>query len=250
MGRNITSPANRRSLCPLILACGTTLVTIVAPAAFTVLALIWRPTVDASSADGSTSVRSQEPRFALTSRQPSSLTEICSGDGADRRAAMHRLDGSRSTMRQWSASSTDSSPLALLGRNANCGAPGDSQRGRREIVRGALRMAVLHRPTGDVEIGGGSPVAPLRVARRAGAEGAQAHERQVGRAVEIVRRQDVGRRAASGGRDRGDEPEAKRGSSHRGTVLGKPIRWITWYWVSLVGSRSTTEMLLSPNPTT
>src|ERR1041385_5833428 len=100
-------------------------------------------------------------------------------------------------------------------------------------------MAVSDRPPGDDERTGVYRVAVGVCSRRALAERAQAHEADVGRAVEIVGRQDVGRgraRRHHGERDAnaGEADDAGEGS-HRGEVLGKPIRWMTWYSVGLPG---------------
>ena len=47
-----------------------------------------------------------------------------------------------------------------------------------------------------------------------------------------------------------DEAGACDAADHRGTSVGKPIRWMTWYSVGLPGWRSTTDRLLSPKPIT
>src|SRR5262245_55927017 len=94
---------------------------------------------------------------------------------------------------------------------------------------------------------------PARDVIRAGAaiDGRQAHERDVRRAVEVVAGQDVGRRRAGRRQREAQDPDgAGRRSFHRGAVLGKPMRWTTLYSVRWSGARSTTEMLLSPKPTT
>jgi len=87
-------------------------------ATVTVGLLYCAASVGASSVDGSTSVKSHEPRFALTRRQPSVLEEICSGSEPSGTRPKPAVDLFRSTSFQLSASITVRSPLALLGTNA------------------------------------------------------------------------------------------------------------------------------------
>src|SRR6476469_10669 len=84
----------------------------------TVGLLYWAANCPASSVDGSTSVRSHEPRFAVTSRQPSVVAEICSGSVPSGARPKPPVDLLSSSSFQLSPSITDRSPLALLGTNA------------------------------------------------------------------------------------------------------------------------------------
>ncbi len=67
----------------------------------------------------STSVRSHEPRLAVTTRQPSLLADICSGCTPSGATLVSGLARSRSTTFELLRSITDSSPRALLATNAN-----------------------------------------------------------------------------------------------------------------------------------
>ena len=167
-----------------------------------------------SSVDGSTSVRSHEPRFALISRQPSLLAEICSGSEPSGTRPKPPVD----------LLQIDDLPFVGVDHGQIAAGAVGHERERAVANRGGERrllharygrqVARAHRAAGDLERPGLDQAA---VAVRAGvrAERAQAHERDIRRAIEIVRRQDVGRRAA---RDRRRQREAQRREAAAQTV--------------------------------
>src|SRR6201995_4503425 len=75
--------------------------------------------VCASSAAGSTTERSHEPWLAVTRRHPSSLATSWLGSLPTGSRLYPALGGSRFTGCHVSASTTETSPLSLLGKNAN-----------------------------------------------------------------------------------------------------------------------------------